>query len=302
MILVVMVVSLTSCFKGYELEKIATDEWGILVPIDGDTTQQAKDNSYALYKDSLVSGKTIKIPYKRIDLGGGTTRKVLAYNLYKTKRTPVSLSWYSVVSADPQGNVIYTVAGDKAGFGTETKGSVGLMLGFNITFYVKSPEKYLFWKGTDPDLKEFGNTTIYTSLNTIVGEIIATYNDEDLASKKSEISTTIKKILNDLYTDIYGIEITELGMVGGIQFDNPAIQAQIDARMIEKMAKEAVYDRLDAFKAKEALVPYEETWLSIDTRKALIEYIKQAAQKGYTVFPLVTGGNVAIDISKYLQQ
>ena len=243
---------LVSCAQ-YEIATIQPDEWAILVPIDGDTAQQAKDNSYSMYKDSLVSGKTITIPYKRIDIGMGQSRKVLAYTLYTTKRTPVSRTWYSVVSADASGNVVYTQKGDKPGFATESAGSTGLNIGFNITYNVVAPEKYLFWKGKDPDLAAFGDTTIYTTLGALVSQTVSTYKDEALTSAKAEISKTLKTALNDVYISKYGIEITELGIVGGIQFDNPEIQKQIDNRMIQKMAAEAAKDQLAAFEAKAKL-------------------------------------------------
>jgi len=37
-------------------------------------------------------------------------------------------------------------------------------------------------------------------------------------------------------------------------------------------------------------------------QKALIKYVNAAAEKGYTVFPLVSGGNPAIDISGFLKK
>jgi hypothetical protein len=298
---VLCAIVLSSC-SNYKVEVIEPDEWAILVPADGDTTQQAKDNSYAMYKDSLVSGKTITIPYKKIHLGIGNSYKIPAYTLYKTKRTPISRTWYSVVSADATGNVIYTQKGDKPGFATESAGSTGLMIGFNITYNVTAPEKYLYWKGKDPDLAAFGDNTIYTTLSSLVNETIATYKDEDLTTKKSEISKKMKDRLNEKYVPEYGVEITELGIVGGIQFDNPEIQKQIDNRMIQKMAAEAAKDQLVAFRAKAELVAYERTWIDIDMQKALIKYINAAAEKGYTVFPEVTGSSTAIDISKYLRK
>jgi len=293
--------TLASCAE-YEVVSIAPDEWAILVPVDGDTTQQAKDNSYEMYKESLVSGKIITIPYKRIDIGPGQSRSVLAFNLYRTKRTPISRSWYSVVSTDATGGAVYTQKGDKPGFGTETAGSTGLMIGFNITYNVTAPEKYLFWKGQDPDLASFGDTTMYTSLGALVSEIVSTYKDEELTTKKAEISLKLKNALNEKYVPKYGVEVTELGIVGGIQFDNPEIQKQIDNRMIQKMSAEAAKDQLLAFQARSQLVAFEKTWLEIDMQKALIKYVNAAAEKGYTVFPLVSGGNPAIDISGFLKK
>ena len=302
-IFIILLVSLVvmSC-SSYKMETIAPDEWAILVPIDGDTTQQAKDNSFAMYKDSLVSGKTITIPYKKITIGPGKYKKVLAYNLYRTKRTPISLTWNSTVSADSTGNVVYTQKGDMPGFATESKGSTGLMIGFNITYNVVAPEKYLFWKGVNPDLVDFGNTTLYSSLSSLVSTVVSTYDDESLTSHKAALTAQIKDALNEKYLDTYGVQITELGIVGGIQFDNPAIQKQIDNRMIQKMAAEAAIDELKAFKAKAELVSYERTWIDIDMQKALIKYINAASEKGYNIFPLVTGGNTAIDISNYIKK
>jgi hypothetical protein len=289
-----------SCSQ-YRIETIQPDEWAILVPVDGDTTQQAKDNSYVMYKDSLVSGKTITIPYKWINVGFGRSRKVLAYNLYRTKRTPITRNWYSTVGSDAGGNVVYTQKGDKAGFATESAGSTGLMIGFSITYNVKAPEKYLFWKGTDPDLVSFGDNTIYTTLGALVNETVANYKDEEITSHKSEITKTLKDKLNGKYLTEYGVEITELGIVGGIQFDNPEIQKQIDNRMIQKMAAEAAKDQLAAFQAKQQLVNYEQTWIDIDMKKALIKYINAAAEKGYTVFPQVVGASSTVDVSRYLK-
>ena len=134
-----------------------------------------------------------------------------------------------------------------------------------------APEKYLYWKGKDPDLATFGDNTIFTTLSSLVSETISTYKDEEITTKKSEITKRLKDKLNEKYVSGYGVEITELGIIGGIQFDNPEIQRQIDNRMIQKMAAEAAKDQLAAFKAKSELVTYERTWIEIDMQKALIK-------------------------------
>jgi len=95
------------------------------------------------------------------------------------------------------------------------------------------------------------------------------------------------------------ITIKEIGLVGGIQFDNPEVQKQIDNSLIQKMAKNAVADQLATFEAKQKLVEYERTWIDIDMRKAVIGYINSASVNKIPIFPAVTGSNTAFDISKY---
>lgn len=295
-----LILTLASC-TDYEPVDIPNDMYAIMVPATGDTTQQGQLQVFEDQRGKLVSGKRILNPYEVVSLGVGVSQKRLKFNIYQVSRNPVSRTWASTTKYNADGTFAYVKNGDMDGVATETKGSAGIMLGFNITYYVSDPVTFLFRKKSNSDLIAFGDQTIRNSLVKFAGEEVAKFEDAELTINKVTLTKNIQTRMNDFYQKEYGITIAEIGMVGGVQFDNPLVQKNIDNAMIEKMAKNAVVDQLATFEAKRKLVTDELTWIDINMKKALIKYIESAADKGYTVFPSVTGSTAAIDVSKFLK-
>lgn len=299
-LIAILSLSLMSC-QDYEPVDVPNDMYAIMVPAAGDTTQQGQLQVFEDQRDKLVSGKRILNPYEMVNLGPGVSQKRLKFNIYQVSRNPVSRTWASTTKYNSDGTFAYVKNGDMDGVATETKGSAGIMLGFNITYYVADPVTFLFRKKSNADLIAFGDQTIRNSLVKIAGEEVAKFEDAELTINKVSLTKNIQARMNEFYQKEYGITIAEIGLVGGVQFDNPLVQKNIDNAMIEKMAKNAVADQLATFEAKRKLVNDELTWIDINMKKALIKYIENAAEKGYTVFPSVVGSNPAIDVTKFLK-
>lgn len=286
-VLAIVALITTSCGQ-YSKVTVPNDSYGIMVPADGDTTLQGSLKDFEEQKDKVVSGKDLYIPREKIKLPGKLF-KVLRdkYRVYTVSRNPISRTWSTTIEHSADGTYKYVKTGDMDGVQTESKGSAGVVISYNITYYVSQPYIFLWRKRQDADLKLFGDLTIRNSLVTFTGEAIKKIDDASLSQKSSDLRKEVLTSLNDLYQKEYGITISELGIIGGIQFDNPDIQKQLDEAMKQKFAKAAVDDQLETFKKKAELIAYEKTWLAIDKERAIINYINKAAENKIQIFPLV---------------
>ena len=305
-----LVLALASC-TDYKEVTAAPDEWLITVPTTGDTTQQGTLNSFDAYKNNLVSGKTIYIPVKSIAVGkkvNGTDlnkRRPVA-KAYLTKRTPITRTYYNETIEGKQ------VIGDLPGFATETQGSIGVTTGFTFTFHVAEPCKYLYWRSAQTDyfepvksadkaeLAQFSDTIIYPEAQRIISEFIASVPDDELTSKKPEFYKTLKDQLAAGVGQKYGIEFDSISPKGGFVFDNPDIQKRLDQMLQNQIDAKNAKSELDAQEARAALIPYEKMWVDINMRKALVNYINKAAERGQDIFPKAIGTGTMLDISQYI--
>ena len=229
-ILVFMMVLACMCFSGcrkpYDTPEFITIEpsqTAFLIPLVGDTGNQASFESEELLLEAKVATKEIQIPHRWVQTGrkGYMGEWRPSATLIVVERKPVSRSWESGDSTATSAN--------KAIFG-ETSDNIGIYVGMNCTAMIEEKDAAKF-------LYRYNNTPLETIIDTDIKKMVedrfntetAKYTSTELGAKKGEIMDAVKTYVVDYFKG-YGITITVLGLKEGISFENPAIQEAIDAK------------------------------------------------------------------------
>ena len=231
--LILLVVTMVFLFAGCkpydkpELVTIEASQTAFLIPLIGDTGEQAAFESEELLLEAQVATKEIQIPHRWVQMGrmhtNGKWRASAA--LIVVERKPVSRSWESGDSAAASAN--------RAIFG-ETSDGIGIYVGMNCTAMIEETDAAKF-------LYRYNNTPLETVIDTDIKKMVedqfnmetSKYTSTDLLNHKAEIMDAVKLNVTKYFKD-FGITITVLGLKEGISYENPAIQKAID----EKFASE----------------------------------------------------------------
>mgnify|MGYP006376276315 CR=1 FL=1 len=230
LILVMTCCLFTGCRKPYDKPEFVTIEasqTAFLIPLVGDSSNQAAFESEELLLEAKVATKEIQIPHRWVQTGRkhwiGEYRA--SATLIVVERKPVSRSWESGDSAATSAN--------KAIFG-ETSDGIGIYVGMNCTAMIEEADAAKF-------LYRYNNTPLETIIDTDIKKMVedqfnmetSKYTSTDLLNHKAEIMEAVKTNVVKYFKE-YGITITVLGLKEGISYENPAIQKAID----EKFASE----------------------------------------------------------------
>ena len=230
LILVMTCCLFTGCRKPYDKPEFVTIEasqTAFLIPLVGDSSNQAAFESEELLLEAKVATKEIQIPHRWVQTGRkhwiGEYRD--SATLIVVERKPVSRSWESGDSAATSAN--------KAIFG-ETSDGIGIYVGMNCTAMIEEADAAKF-------LYRYNNTPLETIIDTDIKKMVedqfnmetSKYTSTDLLNHKAEIMEAVKTNVVKYFKE-YGITITVLGLKEGISYENPAIQKAID----EKFASE----------------------------------------------------------------
>ncbi len=216
----------TGCVKPYDKPEFVTIEasqTAFLIPLVGDTSNQASFESEELLLEAKVATKEIQIPHRWVQTGRrhwiGHWRA--SATLIVVERKPVSRSWESGSStADSANRAIFGGSSD----------NIGIYVGMNCTAMIEEKDAAKF-------LYRYNNTPLETIIDTDIKKMVedrfnvetAKYTSTELGAKKGEIMEAVKAYVVDYFKD-YGITITVLGLKEDISYENPEIQKAIDAK------------------------------------------------------------------------
>lgn len=291
-LLVFMLVLVCMCFVGcrkpYDVPEFVTIEpsqTAFLVPLVGDSNNQASFESEELLLQAKVATKEIQIPHRWVQTGRlnwqGEYRA--SATLIIVERRPVSRSWESGDSAAESSN--------RAIFG-ETSDGIGIYVGMNCSAQIDEADAARF-------LYRYNNTPLSTIIDTDIKKMVedefnmatSQFTSTDLLNHKTEIMDAVKKNVTEYFKD-YGITITVLGLKEGISYENPEIQQAIDAKyaseqelVIQQNKNEANLAKAEA-EAQAAVIAAEaaaeaklkEAQAQIEIAKAEAEAIRIAAE------------------------
>lgn len=225
-ILVVMVCSLVGCIKPYDKPEFVTIEpsqTAFLVPLVGDSSNQASFESEEMLLQAKVATKEIQIPHRWVQTGRrnwmGEYRATAT--LIVVERKPVSRSWESGDTSAASAN--------KAIFG-ETADAIGIYVGMNCTAMIEEKDAAKF-------LYRYNNTPLETIIDTDIKKMVedefnratSQFKSTELHTNKATIIETVKTNVTNYFKE-YGITITVLGIKEGFSFENPAIQEALDKK------------------------------------------------------------------------
>ena len=224
--LIVLCACFIGCRKPYDKPEFVTIEpsqTAFLVPLVGDSTNQASFESEEMLLQAKVATKEIQIPHRWVQTGRrhwmGEYRA--SATLIVVERKPVSRSWESGDSAAASAN--------KAIFG-ETADAIGIYVGMNCTAMIEEKDAAKF-------LYRYNNTPLETIIDTDIKKMVedefnratSQFKSTELHTNKSVIIETVKTNVTNYFKD-YGITITVLGIKEGFSFENPAIQEALDKK------------------------------------------------------------------------
>jgi hypothetical protein len=216
----------TSCRRPYDKPEFVTIEpsqTAFLVPLVGDSSNQASFESEEMLSEAKVATKEIQIPHRWVQTGRrhwmGNWRASAA--LIIVERKPVSRSWESGDNTATSAN--------KAIFG-ETADAIGIYVGMNCTAMIEEKDAAKF-------LYRYNNTPLETIIDTDIKKMVedefnratSQYKSTELHTNKADIIETVKTNVTKYFKD-YGITITVLGIKEGFSFENPEIQEALDAK------------------------------------------------------------------------
>jgi hypothetical protein len=224
---------------------IGPSETAFLVPLDGNTSNQAKLNSAAFLEQHKVQAKRIVIPHRILDTcpscwGTDHQIDVPTAMLYRISRAPVTREW---TSAGTTG----TSASNQA-FAVETNESIDFDIGATITAHIEesnTAQFLYFYAGASLD------RVMDTNIRSYVGGIMAReFGSHDLEydrAHKIEIFATARTETQEYYAK-RGITIDTLGYTEGMNYHDKNIQDAINKKFQADIGVKTAAQQLAAAK------------------------------------------------------
>ena len=226
-LLLVVVCCFAGCRKPYDKPEFITIEasqTAFLIPLTGDTSNQASFESEELLAQTKVATKEIQIPHRWVQTGRMYWSGEYRANakLIVVERKPVTREWASTKET-ATGN------SNKAIF-AESIESVGFFVGMNCSAQINEEDatKFLYRYNNKP-LEEIIDTDIRSMVEKVFNDECGKYGIEDIKKQKTAIMDTVVETVSAHFKE-YGITITVLGMKEGISYENPEIQKAIDEK------------------------------------------------------------------------
>ena len=216
---------LTACRKPYDKPEFVTIEasqTAFLIPLTGDTTDQASFQSEELLEQAKVATKEIQIPHRWVQTGRrnwqGEWRA--SAKLIVVERKPVSRSWESGETAAASQNAIWG----------ETSDGIGFYVGMSCSAQINEEDatKFLYRFNNTP-LESIIDNEIKTMVKDEFNRQASKYNSSELHINKANIISSVKDSVTEYFKE-FGITITVLGANEGFSFENTTIQEAIDKK------------------------------------------------------------------------
>jgi len=138
----------SGCIKPYdrpEYVEIDTSDTGFLIPLEGDTTLQARFQSEDYLKQRKVAAKRVQITHRWSQEGRlpDSGRWIPMVRLVKVNRSPITREWTTAQTTTASGAIQRS---DRA-IWIESADSVGFSMGFTCTAFIPEDDaaKFLYW-------------------------------------------------------------------------------------------------------------------------------------------------------------
>lgn len=233
LVLIMCCTMFTGCRKPYDKPEFVTIEphqTAFLIPLIGDTTNQASFESEEMLMQAKVSTKEIQIPHRWVQTGRrywrGEYRDTMA--LIIVDRSPVTREWSSTdgVGTSAVNQAIYA----------ESAESIGFSAGMNCSAQIYSEGdavKFLYCYNNKP-LSEIMDSEIRARVESKFVEECASRTLNEILTQKEEIMKAVRDDVTAYFAD-RGITITVLGMKDGLEYDDATIQKSINDKFSSEM-------------------------------------------------------------------
>lgn len=208
-----------------ELVEISASQTAFLIPLVGDTENQASFASEELLSQAKVATKEVQIPHRWVQTGRlpGTGEWRAAAKLIVVERTPETREWNSTKDGG-------TSAKNQAIY-AESKESIGFSVGMNCSaqIYTEDDAVKFLYSYNNKTLEDIMDTEIRARVESDFVEQCAKYSLNDILTNKEIIMADVREDVTTYFAE-KGITITVLGMKDGIEYDDETIQASINEK------------------------------------------------------------------------
>jgi regulator of protease activity HflC (stomatin/prohibitin superfamily) len=220
-------------FDKPEFKDVKPNETAFLIPTLTESKEQAKFASESFLKENLVAGKRVPIPHQWVKDGRWNSEGHYepTHTLITVNREPVYREW-------TKEHTTGTVAKDQA-IHVESSDSVGFAVGITAVGLVKEEDaaKFLYYHPSGGDvLALVMDGEVRSRIQTEFQEEANKYTVNDIRDKKGIIMEAVRKDVQDYYKT-YGLTIPTIGIVGGFEYENAAIQKTIDETAMMQQLK-----------------------------------------------------------------
>lgn len=236
---------LTGCRKPYDVPELITIEasqTAFLIPLTGDTSEQASFKSEEMLEQAKVATKEIQIPHRWVQTGRrewkGEWRP--SAKLIIVERKPVSRSWESGDNASSSQEAIWA----------ETSDGIGFYVGMSCSAQINEEDATKFlYRFNNTSLEYIIDNEIKTMVRDEFNKAASNYSSTELHTHKNDIVNATKDAVTTYFKD-YGITITVLGTNEGFSFENNTIQDAIDKKFASEQELETQKNLNDVTLAK----------------------------------------------------
>lgn len=233
MLLVFCLTTMVGCRRPYDTPEFVTIEphqTAFLIPLIGDTGNQASFESEEMLLEAKVATKEIQIPHRWVQTRRqhwiGEWRPTMT--LIVVDRSPVTREWSSTkdVGTSAENQAIYA----------ESAESIGFSAGMNCSAQIYSEQdaaKFLYCYNNKP-LSEIMDTEIRARVESKFVEECASRTLNEILVEKEAIMSAVRDDV-ETYFSSRGITITVLGMKDGLEYDDAAIQKSINEKFSSEM-------------------------------------------------------------------
>jgi regulator of protease activity HflC (stomatin/prohibitin superfamily) len=249
-------VMLGGCMKAYdkpEYQDVDTSETAFLIPIEGDSTQQAKFQSVDFLEHAKVAAKRVQITHRWSQTGrfNDDGSWIPDVRLVKVRRTPVTRLWTKdAASGTSQKNESVHV---------ESQDGIGFTMGWTCTAMIteENTATFLYYYPAG-SLEAVMDSEVLSRIQAVTQDVCAKYTVNELRTKKAEIHKSVQEDLSQFYSK-RGVMITNVGIYGGFTYENPEIQKSMDEAAMAANLKEIESQKLLAQKTANDRIALEAT-------------------------------------------
>jgi regulator of protease activity HflC (stomatin/prohibitin superfamily) len=218
----IAVATLVPPFDAPEFHEIDTSESAFLIPLEGDPLDQQAFPSVTFLNERKVAAKRIRVPHRWQPTGRlpATGQWVPTVRLVKVDRRPVTREW-------TRSHTSGTAAKDQA-IASESKDSINFSLGVTCTANIPEEMAAVFlYTYPSKSLADMMDMEVRGRVQQVVAEESAKYLLDELPKRKNEIMAAVRKDVTEFFKE-RGIQISSIGMYGGLTYENAEIQKAID--------------------------------------------------------------------------
>lgn len=287
------------CVKPYNEPKfvdIGPNQTAYVIPLSGDTSQQAKLQSVEFLEQKKVAAKRVQVPRAWVDNGylpnsGYYQDQVM---VLAVDRTPVTAEFHQDKAGTKDADAIWI----------ESKDSVGFTTGFSVTGMIKEEDTSLFlYRYKALDLKHVITGELRARIQKTAASFAAQYILDELRAKKNEMLAAINADVVPFAAE-RGVTITTIGQFGGMAYENPDIQKAIDGTFVAQQQKVVAAALLTAQKDvnqknQEIAEQAKNSAIQIATGEAqAIELVAAAAAKAQSTPSFIRLKELEVEVKK----